>query len=55
MLSKGDKILDIDYAVAPGHRANVAKRIVCAPLIYHDAHIGTVNNSVAVEVNDWSN
>ena len=55
MLSEDDEVLDIDDAVAPRHRADVTQRIVCAPVVDHDAHVDGINNPVTVEVDDRLN
>ena len=52
MLRKDDQVLDVDNAVAPGHRADITQRLVCAPKIHHDTHVGRVHNSIAIKVND---
>ena len=52
VLRENDQVLDIDYAVTPGHRANIVQWLVRTPIINHYAHIGRVDNSVAVKVND---
>lgn len=56
MLSQNDQVLDIDDPVTPRHGTDITQRIILAPMIYHDAHVGRVNNSIAIEVhngNDW--
>jgi hypothetical protein len=55
MLSKDYQVLDIYYAITPGHRANITQGLIRAPVVNHYAHVCTVNNSVTVEVNDWQN
>ncbi len=51
VLCKDNQVLDIYYAVAPGHWADVAKWFVCAPVVNDDAHVGSIYDSVAVKVN----
>jgi len=52
MLSKDDEVFDIDDAVTPGHRTNVTQGLVRTPVVNHDAHVGGIDNSVIVEVDD---
>jgi hypothetical protein len=51
-IRKDDQVLDIYYAVTPGHRANITQWLARAPVVNHDAHINGVNDFIAVEVND---
>jgi hypothetical protein len=53
VLSKYYQVLGIDDAVAPRHRANVAQGLICTPVVNDDANVGTIDNAVAIEVNDW--
>ncbi len=52
MFSQHNQVLNINYLVTPGHGANVAEKIVRTPAIYYHAHIGSIDNSVTVKVND---
>ena len=54
MLSENNKVLDIDYAVAPGHRANITQWLICMPVIKHYTDVRTVHLSVPGKVNDGS-
>ncbi len=54
MLSKDNQVLDIDYAISPGHRADVTQGIVFTPVVNHNAHVGRIDNAITVEVNDWA-
>ena len=53
MLCKDYQILDVYYPVTPGHRADIARWLVRAPVVYYNAHVRGVNNFITVEVNDW--
>ena len=55
MLSKDNEILDIDDAVTPGHWANIAQRLVCAPVVHHEAQVSGVDHTIAIEVDDGDN
>ena len=55
MFGQNDQILNIDYSIAPGHRADIARRLICAPVVNYDAHVCGVDDSVAVEIDDRIN
>ena len=42
----------IHHAVTPGHRADIAQRIIRAPGVDYHAYVNCVDNPVAVEVDD---
>jgi hypothetical protein len=52
MLCNDDQILDINDTVTQRCWANITQRIVFAPVVHDYAHVGSVDYSVAVQVND---
>jgi len=52
MLGKNLQVFNIHYAVTPGHRADVTERIIRTPVVNHDDHVGGVNDSVSIKVNN---
>ena len=52
MLGQDNQVLDIDYTIAPGKRADVTQWIIRVPVVHHDAHISSIDNSITIEVND---
>ena len=39
MLDQNDQVLDVDNAITPGHRPDVAQRIIRAPAVKHDVDV----------------
>ena len=52
MLDQDDQILDIDNAVAPGHRPDVTQGIICTPAVDHDVDVRSLDGTIAVEVHN---
>jgi hypothetical protein len=53
MLSKNDKVLDIDDPITEWCRADVTELFICTLVVNYDTHVISIDNAVAVEVNDW--
>jgi len=47
-------LLGIYYTVSERCRANITQWLIRVPVVGHYAHVGVVQLSVAVKVNDWN-
>ena len=55
MLGQDGQILDINETVAHRRRGNITKRLVCVPIVHHDAHVGCIDNPVIIEIDNRCN